>query len=169
MKTSTIFNYKNIKIMPQEALFIMIVTITIASLSTFQWSLVFLAGAFLIDFITGILASWNEYRNSDQKIKVYFIESNKLRKSLSKAITYMSVIAFVYFFEMIFFIKSFTFSFSNKELTVTLITIFACVVIEFFSILENSKRSGYDILGKIKEIAKNGWSIFNLIKTGKDK
>lgn len=144
---------------------ILMSTITITVLSTIQWSLVFLFISFILDFISGIYASWVEWKNLQKpKLKTYLIESSKLRKSLTKAVGYMFFIAFVYGFECLFFIKSFKLSVSELELTITLVAIGVCVAIEFFSILENFKRSGYDILGKIRETANSFWNVFKSVK-----
>lgn len=138
----------------------LIPTISLALLTTMQLCLIFLFIAFVIDFGTGVLASYCEMKDQKLTVKVYLIESKKLRSSLVKAITYMMLIAFVFGFEKIFFIKEFTFSgISDKSFTVTIIAIAACIVIELLSILENMKRSGYDLLGKIKTSAKKIWAL----------
>jgi len=139
---------------------LLIPTISIGLLTTFQLLLIFLFVVFVIDFGTGILASYCEMKDQKIPVKVFLIESKKLRSSLVKAITYMMLIAFVYGFEKIFFIKEFNFaSISDKAFTVTTIAVGACNVIELISILENMKRSGYDLLGKIKSSAKKIWSL----------
>jgi len=43
-----------------------------------------------------------------------------------------------------------------------------CFFIEFFSILENCKRSGFDVIGKIQSGAKKVWKTIGIIKGEKD-
>lgn len=147
-----------------SGLFILIGSVTLAALSTVQLSLIFLFVAFIFDFITGIFASWVEWKNKKLKIQTYLIESVKLRKSIGKAITYMAVISFTYGLEALFFIKSFNLAVSDKQITVTLVAVGVCIAIEFFSIIENGKRSGFDLIEKINITAKNIWKTIRNIK-----
>jgi hypothetical protein len=158
----------NFKIEPMlshpAGLFILIGSITLAALSTVQLSLIFLFVAFTFDFMTGIFASWSEWKNKKLKVNTYLIESVKLRKSIGKAITYMAVISFTYGLELLFFIKSFNVSVSDKEITITLVAVGVCIAIEFFSVLENAKRSGFDLIAKINSVAKSVWKIIRNVK-----
>lgn len=138
--------------------------ITLATLTTIQMSLIFLFFAFIVDFLSGIYASWSEWKAKKIKVTTYLIESAKLRKSVGKAIAYMAAIGFTYGFELVFFIKSFKVSASGRDLTITLIAVGVCIAIEFFSVLENMKRSGFDLIGKIKEGFKNGWGVVRSAK-----
>ena len=77
----------------------------------------------------------------------------------------MLFIAGVYLFEKAFFIKTIAItSISDKELTITSIAVAFCFAIEFFSILENLKRSGFDLIGGFKKTAKNIWSLIHTVK-----
>lgn len=133
--------------------------ITLATLTTIQMSLIFLFFAFIVDFLSGIYASWSEWKAKKLQVKTYLIESAKLRKSVGKAITYMAAIGFTYGFELVFFIKSFKVSASGRDLTITLVAVGVCIAIEFFSVLENMKRSGFDLIGKIKSGFRTGWGV----------
>lgn len=158
----------NFKIEPMlshpSGLFILIGSVTLAALSTVQLSLIFLFIAFAFDFLTGIYASWVEWKNKKLKIQTYLIESVKLRKSIGKAITYMAVISFTYSLELLFFIKSFNVAVSDQKITITLVAVGVCIAIEFFSILENGKRSGFDLIEKINTTAKNIWKTIRNVK-----
>jgi hypothetical protein len=143
---------------------LLISTVTIATLSTIQMSLLFLFISFIFDFLTGIYASWVEWKNKKIQITTYLIESKKLRKSVGKAIAYMAAIGFTYGFELVFFIKSFKISASGANLTITLIAVGVCVAIEFFSVLENMKRSGFDLIGKAKKGFSQLWDLFRTAK-----
>lgn len=146
-------------------LMLLIPSISIALLTNLQLLLLMMLSAFIFDFITGIYASYIEKKQSNDKVKVYWIESAKLRRSVVKATSYMLFIAGVFVFEKLFFIKQLKFtSISEKEFTITTIAVAFCFAIEFFSILENLKRSGFDLLGQFKSGAKK---VHGLIKTAK--
>ena len=125
--------------------------IATAYFSTVQKALLLLMIFFIIDFITGILASWREKRikeKEDPSVKEQsLISSDKLKLSAIKAFTYTSSILGVWGIEKVFFIKTFKFeNISTQDLTVTLIFIGFCCAIEFYSIVfENFKRMGFDI------------------------
>lgn len=136
--------------------------IAIGSISTVQTALIILFFAFIFDFASGITASYFEQKRNPKKIKVYLLESSKMRKSIIKAISYLAFIFFIYCFEKVFLIKSFSFeSVSTLQFTITSIACAFCFMIEFFSILENCKRCGFDILGKGQAMIKK---IYNLKK-----
>lgn len=144
---------------------LMIAAISFATLSTIQLGLFFLFISFVFDFLTGVYASWVEWKNKKIQITTaYLIESKKLRKSVGKAIAYMAVIGFTYGFEIVFFIKSFHISASGAHLTITLVAIGVCIAIEFFSVLENMKRSGFDLIGKAKKGFNQFWDLFRSVK-----
>ena len=111
------------------------------------------------DFGSGMLASWVEYKEKlkkgiDENHPPYFIESSKIRNSIVKAVVYMLFIGLFMLFEMVFFKINITQleSFTNRQFTGTEIVIIICFLVEFWSILENSKRAGFDIVGKIKSM-----------------
>jgi phage-related holin len=159
--------FLSIKSMTKTPLGIVLIlpSVSLALLSNLQIILLLMLIAYIVDFLTGILASWMEHKKGNEKIKVYFIESAKLRKSVIKAICYMLFIAGVYLFEKAFFIKTIAItSISDKELTITSIAVVFCFVIEFFSILENLKRSGFDLIGQFKGGAKKIHSLIKSVK-----
>ena len=118
---------------------------------------------FILDFITGVIASYKEKRQKEKEDpslkKQSLISSDKLKLSAIKAFTYTSSILGVWGIEKVFFIKTFKFeNISTQDLTVTLIFIGFCCAIEFYSIVfENFKRMGFDI-------AKNFLKVVNGIK-----
>lgn len=148
---------------------LLIPTLTLGMLTTIQTALLMLLVAYILDFVTGIYASYIEHRKNPQEVKVYIIQSSKMRKSVVKAISYFVFIAFSYAFERVFLIKAFSLvSISDLQLTITSVACAFCFAIEFFSILENLKRSGYDILGKAEKLIKTVWKFVGLVKGGKD-
>jgi phage-related holin len=127
-------------------------TIVVASvLTSIQKALLLLLLFFILDFITGILASWKikkEEEKLDPTLKdKALISSDKLKLSAVKAFTYASAILGVWGIEKVFFIKTFKFdNVSTEDLTVTLIFTGFCCAIEFYSIVfENFKKMGFDI------------------------
>lgn len=135
--------------------------IAISVLTSVQKALLLLLIFFVIDFITGILASWKEKKEkekTDPTLKEEsLISSDKLKLSAVKAFTYASAILGVWGIEKVFFIKTFKFdNVSTEGLTITLIFIGFCCAIEFYSIVfENFKRMGFDIAKKFLFVVKS--------------
>jgi phage-related holin len=135
--------------------------ITISLLTSVQKALILLFVFFILDFVTGILASWKEKREKEKEDPALkeesLISSDKLKLSAVKAFTYASSILGVWGIEKVFFIKTFKFdNISTENLTVTLIFIGFCCAIEFYSIVfENFKRMGFDIARRFISVVKN--------------
>jgi len=137
--------------------------VAVSVLTSIQKALLLLLLFFILDFITGILASWKikkEEEKLDPTLKAKaLISSDKLKLSAVKAFTYASAILGVWGIEKVFFIKTFKFdNVSTEDLTVTLIFTGFCCAIEFYSIVfENFKKMGFDI-------SKRFLSVVNSIK-----
>ena len=149
---------------------------TISLLSTQRLAFGFLVIAYLLDFITGVIASFIERLREEKKIQevdsfpwrqkvVYFfdnISSDQMKRSIVKAIAYSVFILCSYGIQFIFKIKPFSFSFSHLVWDLPLIAVAGAIVIELWSILlENFKRMGFDIIKialgmftKVKEVKK---------------
>jgi hypothetical protein len=147
-------------------------TVVAASAITDTEKAIYLLIAFyILDFKTGILASWREKREAEKKdpsLKdTNLISSEKLKLSGIKAFTYASAILAVWAIEKVFIIKSFKFdSFSDQDMTITLIFIGFCCSIEFYSIFfENLKRAGFDIRKKFFSVAGEVKKIINKVTT----
>jgi phage-related holin len=135
--------------------------VTVSVLSTIQKALLLLLIFFILDFITGILASW-KFKREEEKAKPELkeqalISSEKLKLSAVKAFTYASAILGVWGIEKVFFIKTFKFdNVSTEGLTITLIFVGFCCAIEFYSIVfENFKKLGFDIAKKFLVVVKS--------------
>lgn len=135
--------------------------VAISVLSSVQKALLLLLLFFILDFITGILASWKE-KKEEEKTKPELknkdlISSEKLKLSAVKAFTYTTAILGVWGIEKVFFIRTFKFeNVSTEGLTVTLIFVGFCCSIEFYSIVfENFKRMGFDIAKSFINVVKN--------------
>jgi hypothetical protein len=155
----------------------MLLTFTLVPVATYFISipkaLLALGIVFLLDFISGVRASWVEYlkqKDTDPNfvLKSYFIESVKLRKSITKAIAYIILILGSYAIEQIFLIKEIDVQVSHAKFTLSIIATLICFSIELFSIFENLKRLGYDLLGNITSSVKKAWRFFRLVKDGEE-
>ena len=149
---------------------------TISLLSTQRLAFGFLVIAYLLDFITGVIASFIERLREEKKIQevdsftwrqkvVYFfdnISSDQMKRSIVKGIVYSVFIMCSYGIQFIFKIKPFSFSFSHLVWDLPLLAVAGAIVIELWSILlENFKRMGFDIIKialgmftKVKEVKK---------------
>jgi len=142
-------------------------------------------GLFLMmDYATGILAAWTEHRKkmdsgrltvdndrhaarerncqlstvNSQLNRPYFISSDRLRGSAAKVIGYLLVIAFAAFLDMAFFHGGVHLPGTERPpMTAAEIAISACTAVEFLSNLENLKRSGFDLLGKLHSAMDSAW------------
>jgi len=143
----------------------------IDSLTITQQALLMLLACFILDFITGVYASyietkakmkipkakrrWNRVLNN---LEVFgkTISSEKLRKSVVKAVAYCLFIICAYGIQVLFFVKTFKFTtVSHREFTVTLIVITFCIITELWSVFkENLPRAGYDIGAAIMEVVR---------------
>ena len=135
--------------------------VAVSVLTSVQKALILLLIFFVIDFITGIIASWREKKEKekiDPTVKEQsLISSDKLKLSAVKAFTYTSAILGVWGIEKVFFIRTFKFeNVSTKDLTVTLIFVGFCCAIEFYSIVfENFKRMGFDLSKKALSVIRH--------------
>lgn len=146
------------------------------ALTLFQQSLCLLLGVFLLDFFTGLYASYIEAKNEANLIKGTItikvklgifketIKSEKLRKSAVKAVVYLLLVILSYIVEKIASIKPFNFeSISTATYTFSTLAAGFCIAIEIWSIfIENLPRAGFDIVktftkafNKAKEIKKD--------------
>ena len=115
----------------------------------------------ILDFITGVVASYVEDKKVKRVYSAYFIQSNKLRKSAVKTMSYMMLILISHFFALVLHLGTFTVPFINVQTELSTIAFVVCISIETFSIFENLKRSGFDVFKEIKKV------IDNLVKGAK--
>lgn len=145
---------------------ILLLLAQVLALQGVQTGFIALGIAFTFDFITGTAASWYENKKQNKKPKIYFIESRKLRRTIIKATTYLIFIMMSGGFYFLFFDGTFGLPISTKTFTIIEITFGMCIAVECWSILENFKRLGFDIVGKITNMAKHFWKSFNAVKSG---
>ncbi|HAP94535.1 phage holin family protein [Epilithonimonas hominis] len=131
-------------------------TIGMVSLSDCQLGIFLLIILMLLDFITGVFASWVIWENSkvESKFWKYGFTSTRIRLSLVKCVTYFLFILCAFGIEYIFKIKSWKAeNYTEHTITLTLITIAIACAIEFYSIFfENLPKAGFDIEKKVKLI-----------------
>lgn len=142
------------------------VFIALASLSGSKLALLFLSLALVADFVTGCWASWIECKQKEIQASVYFIESRKIRASFSKMITYGLLIAISWFLYVLFFDVLIGIPYSTKQFSLVELTIGLCISVELWSMIENMKRAGFDLIAKVQNIIKNAWQLFREVKGG---
>lgn len=143
--------------------------LTFPVFTTPQKALILLGGLFVLDFITGIWGNWIEFKRdwpidpvTGRRERV--IKSAKLRLSAVKFGTYCIMILGAYGIEWVFVPGEFEPHDRLQKMTLTVIVIAFCCVIELYSILfENIKRMGFDIVKKSKKI----WSLYKSVKDEK--
>ena len=154
---------------------IVIPAIGIIELSNILMSLALFFVLLFFDFLTGVLASYTEWKKLEKKTKFFKdrkdgFTSEKWRLSLVKTITYLTLILLVHLTEKIFQIKPFELQYTEiKLVTITLIAIAISCGIEFYSIFfENFPRAGFDIEKKFMKLFDKAKSIFTKVKNFND-
>lgn len=143
----------------------------ISFLTTSQQAAIFLLICIILDFVTGILASWIEYMNDPLLLiakKKYVIESKKLRLTAVKFSSYAIGILGAWCIETIFFTKRITLEYiTTKDLTLTAFVIGFFCMVELYSIFfENIRRMGFDIIQKTKNIISEVSKLYKTIING---
>lgn len=162
----------------QKGLSISLPTIAgVAALSDTTKAWYFLLIVYSIDFVTGIWGSYiiqmnvektkdryKKIKESTRLVKILYsieffvnnISSQKLRKSIIKAVGYTLFILLFWAVQEVFKIKTWTFdSFSYMEWNLTLMAQAGCIASEIWSILfENLKKMGLDIVAKVTGMSK---------------
>ena len=123
--------------------------------------IILLFGSTVLDFITGVIASYVEDKKIKRNYKAYFIQSNKIRDSVVKSISYMFLIVVTRVFCIIFSIPLITIPIIGIVTSLTTIAFTMCISIETYSVFENLKRSGFDIFAKFKDVVN---AVIKLIK-----
>lgn len=148
----------------------MAATATAPAFTTTEKTLFLLGGLFIADFITGVMASWVEFKKALPVTpgagKRYVFSSEKMRMSGVKFITYGMGIVTAYALESIFIIHEFEPKYlTTQKLTLTtVVTLFFCVI-ELYSIFfENIKRMGFDIIQNVKKIIRQAWAVTKEVK-----
>ncbi len=124
--------------------------------------ILFLIVVFHLDLITGILASYIKYKREKIKHEVYFLESEKFRMSIIKGGFYIWFTVGCYVIQQIFKIDDI--NVFGREFTLCELSLMVCIGIELYSNIENFKKMGFDLFGKIKTMAKGIWGLINAVK-----
>lgn len=123
-----------------------------------QKALIALGAFFVLDFITGIWASYIEfYKNLPPKKpnapKRYVIKSRKLKLSAVKFIVYGLMLLVAHGIEWAFLPGEFQPHSSLSQMTITTIAAGFLCAIEIYSIVfENFKRMGFDVIAKFRKL-----------------
>ncbi len=148
------------------------------SFTTLHLAIILLIGFTIVDFGTGVLASWCRFNAkkkakqlTDKEVKKGWFSSEKWKLSLVKVITYFFFILLTYEVQNVFKVKTFAFEkYTEVEFSITLFAIAICIAIEFYSIFwENLPRAGFDIPKKIIDVFKAFKKLFTTIKSNDDK
>ena len=139
------------------------------SMATPLKALILLGVFFAMDFLTGLGASYIEFKNDVSHYpddeKRYLLSSSKFRLSIVKFITYGLAALIARGIEWAFIPGEFETNEHLNKMTLTTIVIGICCAIEIYSILfENIKRMGFDIIQKIKTISNEGWRFYKYLK-----
>lgn len=137
-------------------------------LSNTQLSLLIFLGAFVMDFLTGVLASYIEVKNKTRELPKsgYILESSRARETVVKGIGYTIFIMSALGLEYLFFDKAITLgSLSSKSFGLVDLAIGFCAIIEIYStLIENLKRCGWDLIGKAQALTTTVWDLINKVK-----
>lgn len=148
-------------------------------MTTTHKALILLGGLFVVDFITGIWASYTEEKEKlEIKPKGFMqklahllnvVSSSKLRLSAVKFVTYSIAALTAKAVEWAFINGDFEPHEKLQRMSLTTIVVAFLCGIEAYSILiENAKRLGFDLIKKIKTISSKGWSLYKSIKNESD-
>lgn len=142
------------------------------------WQLLAFTGVafYFLDFITGALATQSEYKKSPEKYeeavkrkgKLYWVESDRIVRGIVKGSIYFVIIITSVVLTVLLNNKAFELHATIIPLSPFEISLILINVSEMVSNLENGKRAGFDLVGKIKNFFLMIWNIKNVIKTGKD-
>ncbi len=107
---------------------------------------------FVADFATGVGASYIEKKKAEKinpELKNQnLISSEKMKMCFVKFLLYGGSILTAKLLTIAFLVKPFTFDWFEESLSLTLLVIMACSLVEIYSIFfENFKRMGIDIYG----------------------
>lgn len=134
---------------------------------------------YVLDFITGILATIVEIKKHPEKhakrIEMrkrkglpYWVESDRIVRGCVKMIIYIQLLILSYIVTTAINNKQFQLHQSVMPLSVFELMLVLCITAEFVSNLENSKRADFDIIQLLSDGLSKFWRIFRVIKTGKD-
>lgn len=130
-----------------------------------------LLAVYLIDFITGVAASYKEWKEKKASgvqdaatASPYFFKSRSATHSLLKAITYILFIAMAWLMWKMFFDEGVQLPLSSHTVSIIQIAFGICIAIEGWSIIENMKRLGFDLIAKISNAFVGFWKAFRQIK-----
>jgi len=129
---------------------------------------------FAVDFITGVLASYIQFKKSNKDGKFFSdkedgFTSGRWRLTFVKAITYFLLIILTKVVEDVFKIKGFNFSWTDHKVTISLLSIAFSCACEFYSIFwENLPKAGFSIWEMFKKITGTAKEAVSEIKSIKD-
>jgi len=114
---------------------------------------------YLLDYLTGILASVIELKKNPLKLerrrqrkgRMYWVSSSRLIRGLVKLLVYLQLILVVSVLTHILNFGEIVLHERVIPLTPVQVLLVLCIASEFVSNLENAKRSGFDVVKLFKE------------------
>ncbi|UOX35318.1 phage holin family protein [Flavobacterium sediminilitoris] len=114
---------------------------------------------FVADLITGLFASYNDWKRSDKKDRWFFgkgegFSSDKFKKMFIKIIVYCGTPLVIYNFQKTFLLKNISYKrISDAEIDLATFFILIFILNEGFSIFhENLPKCGFNIWHRIKKM-----------------
>ena len=145
---------------PLIGLNILLPTLVVVPVVDFWGAVWLLMTLFCVDLITGILASYFEWKKLPDKNEKYFFgkgegfSSDKFKKMFIKLLIYLGTPILVEHFEKIFMIKHFSYkTFSDAEISIATFLILVFCLNEGFSIFhENLPKCGFNFWEQIRKM-----------------
>lgn len=142
------------------SIFLIAPPIMIAPAVDFYGAVTILVVLFLSDFVTGVLASYFDWKKDENKKERWFFgkgegfSSDKFKKMFVKGIVYLAFPYFLLKFQEVFMIKNVKYeTLSTAEFDLATLCILIFCMIEGFSIVhENLPRCGINIFSIIKKM-----------------
>lgn len=136
----------------------------IMAIAGVKFGLITLGVVFLIDYITGLAAYYKSWKAAPGAKEPYFFQSRRARDSILKACTYFLFIGMSCVMWRMFFNGNINLPISDKQVNIIEIAFGICIAVECWSILENMKRLGFDLLARISKTFKGFWKSYKEIK-----
>jgi len=127
---------------------------------------------YLLDYVTGIIASVVELRKNPLRLerrkrrkgRLYWVSSSRLIRGLVKLLVYFQLILVVVVLSHLLHFKEIVLHEKIIPLTPLQVLLVLCIASELVSNLENAKRSGFDLVGMAKQTIIKITELKNLTK-----
>ena len=145
-------NYLQNFFMYKTSGYLLLSPLIFVGMSTELISIILVGILVFIDFITGIAVSYYKHKKSPNKEAAYFIESNRLRDTLIKVCWYGAFTVTIFGVFIAIGVPTITIPLIATNSSPVTLALTICSLVEGFSILENSKKLGFDFIAIVKKI-----------------